>query len=66
MFLIPTMCEANSQESAFRTFALCNELCNTPGSRLKGVGVLLTSVMKKAAATRLIRAQCQEVLGSSV
>lgn len=64
--LIPTMCEANSQESAFRTFALCNELCNTPGSRLKGVGVLLTSVMKKAAATRLIRAQCQEVLGSSL
>lgn len=64
--LIPTMCEANSQESAFRTFALCNELCNTPGSRLKGVGVLLTSVMKKAAATRLIRGQCQEVLGSSL
>lgn len=64
--LIPTMCDANSQESAFRTFALCNELSNAPGSRLKGVGVLLTAVMKKAAATRLIRAQCQEVLGPAL
>ena len=64
--LIPTMCDANSQESAFRTFALCNELSNAPGSRLKGVGVLLTAVMKKAAATKLIRAQCQEVLGPAL
>lgn len=36
--LIPSLCEANSQESAFRTYALCNELRNTPGSHLKGVG----------------------------
>lgn len=64
--LIPTMCDANSQESAFRTFALCNELSNAPGSRLKGMGVLLTAVMKKAAATKLIRAQCQEVLGPAL
>lgn len=64
--LIPTMCDANSQESAFRTFALCNELSNAPGSRLKGVGVLLTAVMKKAAATKLIRSQCQEVLGPAL
>lgn len=30
--LIPSLCEANSQESAFRTYALCNELRNTPAA----------------------------------
>ena len=51
--LIPSLCEANSQESAFRTYALCNELRNTPGSHLKGIGVILTMVVKKAASTKL-------------
>ncbi len=64
--LIPMMCDANSRDSAFRTFALCNELCNVPGSRIKGVGVLLTAVIKKAKAARLIRTQCQDVLGPAL
>ena len=64
--LIPSLCEANSQESAFRTYALCNELRNTPGSHLKGVGVILTMVVKKAATTKIIRDQCKQVLGASL
>ena len=64
--LIPSLCEANSQESAFRTYALCNELRNTPGSHLKGIGVILTMVVKKAASTKIIRDQCKQVLGASL
>ena len=64
--LIPSLCEANSQESAFRTYALCNELRNTPGSHLKGVGAILTMVVKKAATTKIIRDQCKQVLGASL
>ena len=51
--LIPSLCEANSQESAFRTYALCNELRNTPGSHLKGVGVILTMVVKRQLLQKL-------------
>ena len=64
--LIPSLCEANSQESAFRTYALCNELRNTPGSHLKGIGVILTMVVKKAASTKIIRDQCKQVLLSLI
>lgn len=51
--LIPSLCEANSQESAFRTYALCNELRNTPGSHLKGIGVILTMVVKRQLPQKL-------------
>ena len=37
-----------------------------PGSHLKGVGVILTMVVKKAATTKIIRDQCKQVLGASL
>ena len=33
---------------------------------MKGIGVILTMVVKKAASTKIIRDQCKQVLGASL
>lgn len=63
--LIPMMCETFSEDSAFRTFAFCNELRKDPKSHLKGIGVVLTMV-DKGAATRETREECKAGLGATL
>lgn len=40
--LIPLKCDSFSEDSAFRTYVLCNEMRKSRTSRIKGVGVMLT------------------------
>lgn len=63
--LIPMMCDAFSEDSAFRTYSICNELRKNPNSHLRGIGVILTMV-DKGAATRETRAECKAELGSTL
>lgn len=63
--LIPMMCDAFSEDSAFRTYSICNELRKNPTSHLRGIGVILTMV-DKSAATRDTRAECKAALGSTL
>ena len=64
--LIPTLAEAYSETSAFRTYSVCNGLKESGKYHLKGAGVFLNNVDKKAAATKEILEQCQAALGSSL
>ena len=59
------MCDSFSEDSAFRTYSICNELRKNPKTNLKGIGVILTMV-DKGAATRETREECQRVLGSTL
>ena len=59
------MCDAFSEDSAFRTYSICNELRKNPNSHLRGIGVILTMV-DKGAATRETRAECKAELGSTL
>ena len=63
--LIPMMCDSFSEDSAFRTYSICNELRKNPSSHLKGIGVILTMV-DKGAATRETREECKAELGSTL
>ena len=63
--LIPMQCDSFSEDSAFRTYTICNKLRKDPASRLKGIGVVLTMV-DKGAATRETREECQAELGSAL
>ena len=63
--LIPMMCDSFSEDSAFRTYSICNELRKNPKTNLKGIGVILTMV-DKGAATRETREECQRVLGPTL
>lgn len=63
--LIPMQCDSFSEDSAFRTYTICNKLRKDPTSRLKGIGVVLTMV-DKGAATRETREECQAELGSAL
>ena len=63
--LIPMMCDSFSEDSAFRTYSICNELRKNPASHLKGIGVILTMV-DKGAATRETREECKAELGSTL
>lgn len=63
--LIPMQCDSFSEDSAFRTYTICNKLRKDPASRIKGIGVVLTMV-DKGAATRETREECQAELGSAL
>ena len=47
--LIPLKCDSFSEDSAFRTYVLCNEMRKSKTSRIKGVGVMLTMVQKSCS-----------------
>ena len=61
--LIPLKCDSFSEDSAFRTYVLCNEMRKSKTSRIKGVGVMLTMV-QKSAASQDIRRDCRAKLGA--
>lgn len=64
--LIPAMCDANSEESAYRLYSNCNEMRKNPKSHIKGIGVVLISYDKNAAADRMMRGQFSRTLGDSL
>ena len=63
--LIPLKCDSFSEDSAFRTYVLCNEMRKSKTSRIKGVGVMLTMV-QKSAASQDIRSDCRAKLGATL
>lgn len=63
--LIPLKCDSFSEDSAFRTYVLCNEMRKSRTSRIKGVGVMLTMV-QKSAASQDIRSDCRAKLGATL
>lgn len=63
--LIPMNCDTFAEDSAFRTYSICNELRKNPASHLRGIGVILT-IADKGAATRETREECKAELGSSL
>lgn len=63
--LIPSTCDSYSEESAARTYTICNNLRKNPDMPLKGIGVLLTMV-DKGAASREMRDHCQNWFGATL
>lgn len=64
--LIPMIADSNAEQSAFRTFSVCNILKNSDEYHLKGAGVFVSNFDKNSAVGRLIKEQCERKLGDSL
>lgn len=63
--LIPTTCDAYSEEAAARTYTICTKWQDNADIPLRGIGVMLTMV-DKGAASREMREECQKAFGDTL